>query len=224
MKERVVDTKYDPLIWLGTKIPRRTAIAASRSLSTGDTSAAESQARDRLRDKPSDVAALRTLARSLTAQGRFDDAAEVTGTWVQHTGRGRTSRLDALAAHVWALLCAVESDQLPLDRVEDEIAATLQQAQRAASTGTVLSGAHALHHLVHGRLAEAVEHAREAIAWDRDPYTRADDLVTLAEALAGLGETEQSASAMQEAEQLWSGNPRLAGVRSNLEEMNVATP
>jgi len=223
MKERVVDTKYDPLIWLGTKIPRRTAMAASRSLSSGDTSAAESQARDRLRDKPSDVAALRTLSRSLTAQGRFADAAEVTGTWVQHAGRGRTARLDALTAHVWALLCAVESNQLSLDRIEDEIAATLQQAQRAASTGTVLSGAHALHHLVHGRLAEAVEHAREAIAWDRDQYTRADDLVTLAEALAGLGETDQSASAMQEAEQLWSGNPRLAGVRSNLEEMNVAT-
>jgi Flp pilus assembly protein TadD len=124
---------------------------------------------------------------------------------------------------VWALLCAVESNLLPLDRVEDEIAVTLQQAQRAASTGTVLSGTHALHHLVHGRLAEAVEHAREAIAWDRDQYTRADDLVTLAEALAGLGETEQSASAMQEAEQLWPGNPRLAGVRSNLEEMNVAS-
>jgi succinate dehydrogenase / fumarate reductase iron-sulfur subunit len=31
MKERVVDTKYDPLIWLGTKIPRRTAMAAGPS-------------------------------------------------------------------------------------------------------------------------------------------------------------------------------------------------
>ena len=36
MKERVVDTKYDPLVWLGSKIPRRTAMAASRSLSSGD--------------------------------------------------------------------------------------------------------------------------------------------------------------------------------------------
>jgi Flp pilus assembly protein TadD len=122
------------------------------------------------------------------------------------------------------LLCAVESNQLPLDRVEDEIVARLQQAQRAASTGTVLAGTHALHHLVHGRLSDAAQHAREAIAWDRDPYTRADDLVTLAEALAGLGESDESASAMQEAEQIWPGNPRLGGVRSNLEDMNVATP
>ncbi len=223
MKERVVDTKYDPLIWLGSKIPRRTAMAANKSLATGDTSAAEAHARDRLRDKPSDVAALRTLAKSLSAQGRFADAAEATGTWLGHAGRGRTARLEALAAHTWAMLCAVESNQLPLDRVEDEIATSLQQAQRAASTGTLLSGVHALHQLVHGRLAEAAEHAREAIAWDRDRYTRADDLVTLAEALAGLGQGDESVSALREAEQLWSGNPRLTGVRANLEEMNVAT-
>ena len=29
MKERVVDTKYDPLIWLGTKIPRRASGVAT---------------------------------------------------------------------------------------------------------------------------------------------------------------------------------------------------
>jgi succinate dehydrogenase / fumarate reductase iron-sulfur subunit len=223
MKERVVDTQYDPLVWLGSKIPRRSNMAASRSLSTGDTSAAEQQARERLREKPADTAALRTLVESLKAQGRFADASQATRSWVQHTGRGRTARQDALAAHAWVLLCAVEAGQTDLDRVEDEIAASLQQAQRAASTGTVLSGVHALHHLVHGRLAEAVEHAREAIAWDRDRATRADDLVTLSEALAGLGESEEAASALHEAEGLWPGNPRLAGVRANLAEMNVAT-
>ena len=68
-----------------------------------------------------------------------------------------------------------------------------------ASTGTVLAGTHALHHLVHGRLAEAVEHARDSLVWDRDRPARADDLMTLAEALAGLGEHEESASAMGEA-------------------------
>ena len=52
---------------------------------------------------------------------------------------------------------------------------------------------------------------------------RADDLVTLAEALAGLGESEESASAMSEALQLWPDNPRLTGVRANLEDMNVPT-
>ena len=29
---------------------------------------------------------------------------------------------------------------------------------------------------------------------------------------------------MAEAQQLWPDNPRLAGVRANLEEMNVPTP
>src|SRR4029450_8394929 len=107
--------------------------------------------------------------------------------------------------------------ELSLDRVEDEIATSVQQAQRLASTGTVLAGTHALHQLAHGRLAESVEHAREAIVWDRDRSTRADDLVTLSEALAGLGESGEAASAMTEAQQLWPDNPRLAGVRANLE-------
>ena len=63
---------------------------------------------------------------------------------------------------------------------------------------------------MHGRLGEAVEHAREAIVWDRDRPTRADDLVTLSEALAALGESEEAASALAEAESLWPDNPRLA--------------
>ena len=59
--------------------------------------------------------------------------------------------------------------------------------------------------------------------WDRDRYTRADDLVTLSEALAGLGESDEAASALGEAQALWPDNPRLAGVRANLAEMNVST-
>jgi Flp pilus assembly protein TadD len=131
--------------------------------------------------------------------------------------------MDALSLHAFVLLCAVEAGDLSLDRSEDEIATTVQQAQRMASTGTVLAGTHALHHLLHGRLSEAVEHAREALVWDRDRSTRADDLVTLSEALAGLGEGGEAASAMTEARQLWPDNPRLAGVLANLEDMNVTT-
>ncbi|MGI8901215.1 MAG: succinate dehydrogenase/fumarate reductase iron-sulfur subunit [Nocardioides sp.] len=223
MKERVVDTQYDPLIWLGSKIPRRSSLAASRSLSAGDTEGAETKARARLREKPSDAVALRTLAEAQRAQGRFVDAVETTRSQLQHARRGRIARMEASAAHAWALLCAVEAGQLELEKVEDELAGTIQQAQRLASTGTVLAGTHALHQLVHGHLSEAVEHAREAIVWDRDRFTRADDLVTLSEALAGLGEDDEAASAVREAEQLWPDNPRLAGVRSNLADMNVTT-
>ena len=221
MKERVVDTMYDPLVWLGSKIPRRSGLAASRTLHSGDVGKAESQARERLRAKPSDGQALLTLQRALHAQGRFAEAAEAARGRVEHAGRSRSARQGAHAALSWELLCAVESGQLDLERVEDDIASSLQQAQRLVSTGTTLAGAHALHHLVHGRLAEAAEHAREAIVWDRERSTRADDLITLSEALAGLGEGEEAASALAESRELWPDNPRLAGVRHNLADMNV---
>ena len=86
----------------------------------------------------------------------------------------------------------------------------------------MLAGTHALHHLVHGQLAEAVEHARDSLQWHRDRQTRADDLITLAEALAGLGQHGESASAMAEALSLAPDNPRLAGARSNLQDMGVS--
>ena len=223
MKERVVDTMYDPLTWLGNKIPRRSGMAASRSLSSGDAAAAEAQARSRLSAKPSDWQALQTLQQSLHAQGRFAEAAEVARDRVSHSGRGRSSRQDAYAGHAWELLCAVEAGQLSAERADVGVTASLQHAQRLVSTGTVLAGTHALHSLVQGRLADAVEHAREALRWDRNRATRADDLVTLAEALAGLGETGEAESALAESRQLWPDNPRLASVRSNLAEMDVSS-
>src|SRR4029078_11061253 len=110
-------------------------------------------------------------------------------TLVENAGRARNARLDALSLHAFVLLWAVEAGQLDLEGNDDEICSAMQQAQRLASTGTVLEGKHALHHLLHGRLGDAVAHAREAIVWDRDRPTRADDLVTLSEALAALGES-----------------------------------
>jgi succinate dehydrogenase / fumarate reductase iron-sulfur subunit len=221
MKERVVDTMYDPVVWLGNKIPRRSAVAANRALDAGDAATAEQHARTRLRQKASDRTALRALEDSLLAQGRFAEAADVTRVRLAHAGRGGSARQSALNDHVWALLCAVEAGQLELEQHEEEISNTLQQAQRLASTGAVLAGTHALHHLVHGRLAEAAEHARDSLRWHRSRQARADDLVTLAEALAGLGQHEESASAMGEALSLSPDNPRLAGARANLQEMGV---
>ena len=60
---------------------------------------------------------------------------------------------------------------------------------------------------MHGRLAEALEHAREAIAWDQDRAARADDLITLSEALAALGESDESRDAMKEAQCALAGQP-----------------
>jgi tetratricopeptide (TPR) repeat protein len=210
-------------VWLGSRIPSRSGIATSRALHSGEVEQAEAQARERLRAKPSDPAALLTLQRALHAQGRFAEAADAARQRAAHAGRGRKARQSAAEAKAWELLCAVESGQVDLGRVEDEISSALQQSQRLASTGTTLAGTHALHHLVHGRLAEAVDHAREALVWDQDRRTRADTLVTLSEALAGLGESAEAADALAEARALWPDNPRLAGVRSNLADMNVPT-
>jgi succinate dehydrogenase / fumarate reductase, iron-sulfur subunit len=223
MKERVVDTQYDPLMWLGNKIPRRSSMAANRAPSQVDLGQAEQQAQSRLRDQPADRAALFALSDALRAQGRFDEAVTSTRSLVANAGRSRTARLDALSAHAFVLLCAVEAGQLDLAHSEEEISATLQQAQRLASTGTILAGKHALHHLVHGRLGDAVEHARDAIVWDRDRPTRADDLVTLCEALAALGEPGEALSAWREAQKLWPANPRLSTARTALNGMGLAT-
>ena len=225
MKERVVDTKYDPLVWLGNKIPRRAAMAASRSLSAGDTEAAEAQARDRLRDKPSDT---RRAARRWPSR-----CARRAGSPTRRMPPAPWSSTPAVAGRPgWTpCRCTPGSCSAPsrpasstLERIEDEIAAAVQQAQRLASTGTVLAGTHALHQLVHGRLAESVEHAREAHRLGPrpvDPGRRPGH--PLRRRWPGLGESEESASAMAEAQQLWPDNPRLAGVRANLEDMNVTT-
>ena len=117
MKERVVDTKYDPLVWLGNKIPRRSAVAASRSLvlrrhrrgrGAGPRPAARQAVRPAGAAHPRRVAARPGPVRATPS--------DATRTLVEHAGRGRTARMDALSLHAWVLLCAVEAGQLPLER------------------------------------------------------------------------------------------------------------
>ena len=224
MKERVVDTQYDPLVWLGNKIPRRCGDGSQPQPSTGgDAAGAEAQARTRLRDKPADRAALRTLAESLRAQGRFAEAAR------RHPHPGRSTPagpappgMDALSRTPGCCCAPSRPASSTSTHDEDEIAAALQQAQRLASTGTVLAGTHALHHLVHGRLAEAVEHAREAhrlgprparpapTTWSRWPRRS-----------PGWARARSRRPRWPRPQQLWPDNPRLAGARANLQEMGV---
>jgi succinate dehydrogenase / fumarate reductase iron-sulfur subunit len=224
MKERVVDTKYDPVTFLGARIPRRGAGDAAKALDAGDATGAERAARARLAARPRDAAALGSLEDALLAQGRFADAAGVTRQQVDIVGTGRlrqTARMNALNNHAWALLCAVESGQVDLDAHEDEITSSLDEAQTIASTGTLLAGTRALHSLVHGRFSDAEAQARDSLAWDRDRRRRSDDLLTLSEALAGLGDAAAAASALTDARQQWPGNPRLAGATANLGEAGV---
>ena len=224
MKERVVDTKYDPLVWLGNKIPRRTAMAASRSLSSGDTAAAEARARDRLRDKPSDTAALRTLAESLRAQGRFLDASEATRTLVEHAGRGRIARMDALSLHAWVLLCAVEAGELSAGarrRTRSPPRCSRPSGWRAPAPcwpgrtrcTSWCTGGWPSRSSTPARPSSGTATARPGpTTWSRSPRRS-----------PGSARASEAESAMAEAQQLWPDNPRLAGVRSNLEDMNVTT-
>ena len=153
MKERVVDTQYDPLVWLGNKIPRRSAVAANRALSHGDLAPAEqaraSPAARQARRPPGAVRTQRRVARpGPVRRRRRRRRAPWSRTPDGHAPPGWTP----CRLHAFVLLCAVEAGQLDLEANEDEISSAMQQAQRLASTGTVLEGKHALHHLVHGRL------------------------------------------------------------------------
>ena len=146
MKERVVDTTYDPLVWLGNKIPRRAAVAANRTLHAGDAengggTSARAVARASPRTgRPSRSCSARCTRKAGSPRPRLRRAP----AW-QHAGRSGTARLEALGGHTWELLCAVESGQLDLDRVEDEIATSL-----AAST---TAGQHRHHAGGHARSA-----------------------------------------------------------------------
>ena len=223
MKERVVDRKYDPLVWLGNKIPRRVAVAANRALDSGDAADGRGAGpRPAAQQAVGPRGAAHPAATRCTPRAGSRRRPRRPGPQVEHAGRGRIGPAGARWAATPGRCCAPSrpaSSSWTGSRTRSRPRCSRRSGWRAPAP--LLAGTHALHHLVHGRLAEAVEHAREAIVWDRTAPTRADDLITLSEALAGLGEYDESASAMGEAQSLWPDNPRLAGARANLEDMNV---
>ena len=212
LKERVVDRQYDPLVWLGSRISRRDR----REASADDSGTAEESARQQVTSSPKDRAGHLALAESLGAQGRWKEASESSRQAVATRSRTKGSQLSALSTHAWTLLCAVEAGQLPADPYADQAADALRQAQRLASTGTVLAGHHALLAAVTGRYADGERQANEALSWDRPKRERADSLLTLARSLAGSGRREEAAQALEESRALWPDNPRIAGVERHL--------
>jgi len=216
MKERVVDRKYDPLVWLGSRIPRRSAATAARSAGSAgssgevDAAAAEQRARARVRERPRDGAALAGLADALAHQGRFAEAASTSRQVLAAPGRATGARLAALQAHAAHLLRGVESNQLRLADQEGEISQTLDQAQHLTQGGTTLSGLHALHALVAGDAAEAQRLAAESLSWHRSSQEQADALLTQSRALTLAGSADAAAAPLTRSRQLWPDNPRLA--------------
>ena len=115
MKERVVDTQYDPLVWLGNKIPRRSAVAANRALSNGDLTAGRAaRARPAAREAHRPRRRCSHSATPCARRAASPRPPRSTRTLVENAGRARSARLDALSAHVFVLLCAVEAGQLDL--------------------------------------------------------------------------------------------------------------
>ena len=216
MKERVADTRYDPLVWLGSRIPRRSGSTGARTLDSGPAAASEQSARERLQRRPGDRAALASLRDSLAAQGRFREASQASRDLLAVESRSRNARMAVRNDHAWFLLCGVEAGQLRLEKVAVEVRSTLREAQSFAGSGTVLSSTHALHAAVEGRWSEAARHAEESAAWDRGHHERADDQLTLARVHAALGRHEEAAAALDEARSLWPTNPRLDTVAEHV--------
>jgi succinate dehydrogenase iron-sulfur subunit len=216
LKERVVDTMYDP-VFAGVDLFRRAPRPAVQALDRGDPVAAEQAARVRLVDRPGDLATLGVLEASLVLQGRFADASEVTRETLGYVRRRRgRARLEALDNHAWALLCAVESGQLPLEAYDEEIEAALTEAQRLASTGSNVVGSRALHLTLRGEADAGAALASEALSWRQSDDDRANNLLTLAVALADAGHPDEARAALEEARQLDASNPRIPAVEKRV--------
>ncbi len=216
LKERVADTKYDPVLFLGSRIPTRASRSADRRLDRGDVAAAEAAALAALHGKPTDRGALETLAEARAAQNDYAGAAAYTATLVAATpGRGRR-RASALEEHARALLLAAESGQISATDADAQLTATLREAQSLAASGTVLSSLHARHALVAGRLDDAEAFLAEGAAWSRSDPERADDLLTTALLRSRRGLYDESRAAVAAAAAGYPDNPRLPLIRERL--------
>ncbi len=215
LKERVVDSRYDPFFSIAS-LRRRTG-ARGRNVSSG-ASTAEQRARQQLQSRPGDRGAMSDLADALLAQGRFAEAAEHTRDLLAGAGRSRGARRSAHERHAWALLCAVEAGQRAWSRVRSEVDTSVGEARRLADTGTVVDGLCAVHAVTDGRPDEAQALLRDSHAWHRSDHERADGLLTAARALAALGQSREAAAAAEQGGALWPDNPRLPAVRRLVEE------
>jgi succinate dehydrogenase / fumarate reductase iron-sulfur subunit len=221
MKERVVDQKYDPMVWLGSRIPRRGG--SSKGASHGDAASDEQRARSRLATSPKDRSALAALRDSLVAQSRFGEAVKASRQLIATAPRGRGARLAAHRAHAWVLLCGVEAGQLRSDKALAEAGIALNQAQGLAGSGTVLSTAHALHAANDGRWEDAARHASASASWDRGSRERAEDQLTMTRVHLARGERSAARAALDAARGAWPVNPRLQAVSRLFEQDAAAT-
>ena len=216
MKERAVDAKYDPLVWLGSKIRRREE-ATPVNTNENDWAGLEESARRQLERKPKDREAMQALEEALFRQGRFAEAADVTRREMAAVGRSRQARITAYGNHAWTLLCAIEAGQLSRDGVQDEVTSVLGQAQYLVGSGTVLAGTQALAQLVAGRYEDAEREARDALTWERTRQEQSDDRLTLARALDAMGRRDEARGSFDEGRALWPENPRIPTVHRRLE-------
>ena len=217
MKERVVDAKYDPVFAVSALLPRRDLSAARRAYESGDFAAAEEGARTTLARHPRDRGAQALLQGALAGQGRFDEALSIARNALD-SARG-SSRGELLNNIAWLQLCAVEAGQVSDGGWADQVDAALREAENednGRGSGPYLLGTRALYEALQGDAAQAEELARHALSWARSPAARADEQLTLAEALSQQGRDDEALAALADARAEDSRNARLRAVEARL--------
>ncbi|HSF26619.1 MAG TPA: tetratricopeptide repeat protein [Actinomycetes bacterium] len=189
---------------------RRAPATHVAAAADGDAARLEGAARARLERRANDRGALSALTEALVAQRRFAEAATASRRLVDHNDRTYSGGGEELEAHARVLLLGVESGQLCLDEVREELDTTLDRAQRVVGSGAVLAGTHALHALVTGRYVEAEAAGNEALRWRPSARERADALLTLARVYAATDRASEAETTLAEARTAWPDNPRLA--------------
>jgi succinate dehydrogenase / fumarate reductase, iron-sulfur subunit len=218
MKERVVDAKYDPVYALTSLLPRRDLTAARQAYESGDFVAAEAGARTTLAQHPRDRSAQALLQGALAGQGRFTEALDVArGALDSARPAARGELLNNIA---WLQLCAVEAGQLGDGGWSDQVDAALREAEsedNGRGSGTYLLGTRALFRVLQGDAVEGEELVQHALSWARSPQARAEELLTLAEALAQQGRQDEATDAVASARAEDPNNPRLRSVEARVE-------
>jgi succinate dehydrogenase / fumarate reductase, iron-sulfur subunit len=218
MKERVVDANYDPVFALTSLLPRRDLTAARQAYESGDFERAEADARTVLARHPRDRSAHVLLQGALAGQGRFDEALVVArGALEGARPSGRGELLNNIA---WLQLCAVEAGQAADGGWADQVDAALREAERednGRGSGTYLLGTRALFRVLQGDGVEGEELARHALSWARSSRARAEELLTLAQALAQQGRGTEAREALASGRAEDPNNPRLRSAEARAE-------
>jgi hypothetical protein len=183
----------------------------------GDLVAAE-QAAARLAELYPDLrSALSARIIVLEAQGRYAEAMVLAVKKAADARQRPDEAAGSFAALAGLAAVTVEAGQLPSELGLTTAAQALENASTLGYPNYKLNGVRALLELLAGNPAKAIDLATLSASSGDHLLTRADDLATLARAHMAAGDNRTARQVLDEAEQLASWWPRVAGTRSRLE-------